>query len=59
MRPLLDTPPPDRLVQDLLMFMRQNDGRLPKRRRESEFAALTDDEVKRVEAIYAEVFVDG
>lgn len=50
---------PDRLAQNLLMFLRQNDGRLSKRRRENEFAALTDDEVKGVEAIYAEVFVDG
>ncbi len=49
---------PDRLVQNLLMFMRQNGGKLPKRRRESEFAALTDDEVKRVEAVYGDVFGD-
>ncbi len=47
---------PDRLVMNLLMFMRQNGGTLPARRRANEFAALTHDEVKRVEAIYAEVF---
>jgi hypothetical protein len=41
------------------MFIRQNDGKLPKRRREKEFAALTDDETKRVEEIYEEVFGDG
>jgi len=47
---------PDRLAQDLLMFMRQNNGKIPKRRRNREFAALTDDEAKRIEAIYNEVF---
>ena len=47
---------PDRLAQNLLMFMRQNGGRIPKRRRENEFAALSDEEVKRIEAIYSEVF---
>lgn len=50
---------PDRLAQNLLMFMRQNDGKLSKRRRESEFAALTDNEVTRVETIYAEIFADS
>jgi hypothetical protein len=50
---------PDRLTQNLIMFMRQNGGTLPKRRRENEFAALTDDETKRIEAIYSEVFGDG
>lgn len=50
---------PDRLAQDLIMFMRQNGGVLPKRRRESEFAALTDNEVERVEKIYGEVFGDS
>lgn len=47
---------PDRLVQNLIMFMRQNDGKLAKRRREKEFAALTDDEVTRIEKIYHESF---
>lgn len=50
---------PDRLAQNLLLFMRQNDGRIPKRRRDHEFAALTDDEAKRIEGIYAEVFGEG
>lgn len=50
---------PDRLVQNLLMFIRQNGGKLSKRRREGEFAELTDDEVKCVETIYSEVFADG
>lgn len=49
---------PDRLAQDLVMFIRQNAGTLPKRRRAKEFAALTDDEVDRIEAIYKDVFTD-
>lgn len=47
---------PDRLAQDLLMFMRQNNGKIPTRRRKREFAALTDKEAKKIEAIYSEVF---
>jgi hypothetical protein len=50
---------PDRLAQDLIMFIRQNDGTLPKRRRETEFAALSDAETERIEAICHEVFGDG
>ena len=50
---------PDRLAQDLIMFIRQNDGKLPNRRREREFAALTDEEAAQVEAICEEVFDDG
>ncbi len=49
---------PDRLAQNLIMFMRQNDGKLANRRREKEFAALTDDEVTRVEEIYLETFAE-
>ncbi len=50
---------PDRLAQDLIMFIRQNDGKLPKGRRKKEFAALTDEEVAQIEAICEEVFGDG
>ena len=52
---------PDRLARNLIMFIRQNDGKLPKRRREREFAALTDEEATQIEAICEEVFgdVDG
>ncbi|PCI78232.1 MAG: cell filamentation protein Fic [SAR86 cluster bacterium] len=42
---------PDRLAQDLIMFIRQNDGKLPKRRREKEFEKLTDKEVSYIEEI--------
>ena len=49
---------PDRLAQDLIMFIRQNGGKLPKRRREREFAALGDEEAAHIEAICKEVFGD-
>ncbi|MFT7529920.1 MAG: hypothetical protein ACI9FD_000923 [Gammaproteobacteria bacterium] len=50
---------PDRLAQDLIMFIRQNKGRLPKKRREKEFAALADDEVMQIEAMHQEIFADA
>lgn len=49
---------PDRLAQNLIMFIRQNGGTLPRKRREKEFAALTDEEVSRIEAIYNDVFAE-
>ena len=49
---------PDRLAADLVMFIRQNGGTLPRRRREKEFAPLTDQEVHDLEAIVREAF-DG
>ena len=42
---------PDRLVQDLIMFIRQNGGTLPKKRREKEFAKLTGEEVFEITGI--------
>lgn len=47
---------PDRLAQNLLTFLRQNRGMVPKGRRTNEFAALTENEVKQIEAIYRDVF---
>jgi hypothetical protein len=47
---------PDQLAQSLITFIRQNDGRLGRRRRENEFAKLTDIEVSDIEAIIAEAF---
>ena len=44
---------PDRQVERLRGFLQQGDGRLSKRAREQEFAALTDVETERVEALYA------
>ena len=50
---------PDRLARDLIMFIRHNDGTLPKRRREKEFVALTDEETAQIEAFCKDVFSDG
>jgi hypothetical protein len=47
---------PDRVAADLLLFTRQNKGTLPKKRREQEFAALTDAEVRQMEAIVTDAF---
>ncbi|WP_029041578.1 Fic family protein [Cucumibacter marinus] len=47
---------PDRLAQSLIMFIRQNDFQLGRRRRENEFAKLTDAEVTIVETIVGEEF---
>ncbi|MDR3441325.1 Fic family protein [Telmatospirillum sp.] len=45
---------PDRLLDLLFRFLRQNGGKLSKRAREQEFAALTDEEAVRIEDIFAE-----
>jgi hypothetical protein len=42
---------PDQLAQSLITFIRQNDGRLGRRRRDGVFAKLTDEEVASTEAI--------
>lgn len=47
---------PDRVAENLLMFIRQNKGTLPKRRRTGEFKQLTDDEVRKLEAVVDEAF---
>ena len=47
---------PDRQVELLRVFLQQDGGRLSKRAREQEFAALTDQEAVRGEALYARCF---
>ena len=49
---------PDRLADDLLMFIRQNKGTLPKKRREKEFALLKEEEITLLEEIVGDAF-DG
>lgn len=48
---------PETLLGNLIMFIRQNGGRLPKKRRGREFEAMTDREVADVERIVSEAFV--
>jgi hypothetical protein len=47
---------PDRLAENLLMFIRQNKGKLAKRWRTTEFEKLTDPEVASLEAIVGDAF---
>lgn len=47
---------PDRIAENLVIFIRQNSGTLSKERRQGEFAQLTDDEVQRIERIVADAF---
>ncbi len=47
---------PERTFDNLLGFLRQNGGRLSRRAREKEFAALTDEETRRIEQAYADSF---
>ncbi len=47
---------PDRLSNLLFRFLHQNEGQISRRAREQEFAALTDDEAERIEAIYQDAF---
>ena len=44
------------MAQNLILFIRQNDGTLSKRKREKEFSALTDEEVRDLESIVQDAF---
>jgi hypothetical protein len=50
---------PDRTLNNLVGFLRQNGGKLSKRALENEFAGLTADEVSRVEQLYRSSFDAG
>jgi hypothetical protein len=47
---------PDRIAENLVLFIRQNKGTLSKKRREGEFSKLHDDEVARIERIVRDAF---
>lgn len=47
---------PDRLLDLLFNFLRQNRGVLSKRALEKEFSALRDDEIRNIEDIYGRLF---
>ncbi|PHQ69430.1 MAG: cell filamentation protein Fic [Sneathiella sp.] len=47
---------PNRLAQNLIMFVRQNDGSIPKKRREKEFVALEQEEVSGIEKIIKDAY---
>lgn len=50
---------PERMTDLLFRFLGQNGGRLSSRARDREFEALTDEEARRIETIYNEVFSAG
>lgn len=47
---------PERTLNNLFGFLRQNQGRLSKRARENEFAQLTPEEVEQIEQLYKDSF---
>lgn len=47
---------PDRKAEDLLLFIRQNKGRLSAHRRKKEFEKLTESEIIQIETIIADAF---
>jgi hypothetical protein len=47
---------PDRVAGDLIMFIRQNHGTLPRNRREGEFHKLRDEEVALIEGLVTDAF---
>ena len=46
---------PDRKINNMLLFLHQNHGAFPKRRRE-QFRELIDVEIERMQKVYREVF---
>lgn len=49
---------PDKLVDLLIRFLTQNNGKLSKRAREREFKKLTDTEIRAIEKKFAEIWAD-
>lgn len=49
---------PDRMVSNLILYIRQNDGKLSKGKRKREFDQMTDEEVEVIEQIVNDAF-DG
>ena len=49
---------PDRMAENLVMFIRQNNGTLSNKRREGEFKKLRDDKVSLMENIVRDAFED-
>ena len=48
---------PERTLNNLFGFLRQNDGKLSKRAQENEFAELTADEITQIEELYRSSFI--
>jgi hypothetical protein len=50
---------PDRVVDLLIRFLTQNNGKFSKRALKNEFNSLTEVEVKTIETAYAEIFINA
>ena len=50
---------PDKLVNLLIRFLNQNNGKISKRARDKEFSELTEDEVQTIERKYDDIFHSG
>jgi Fic family protein len=50
---------PERKIEQLRVFLAQGQGKLSKRAREKEFAALTDTEAERLEQLYTQLFAES
>lgn len=50
---------PDQLAKQFILFARQNDGKISRKRREREFAKLSEEEIKDLEEIVEEEFSDS
>lgn len=48
---------PDKMVSLMVRFLEQNNGKISKRAREKEFAALSNDEIQKIENQYKESFL--
>jgi len=48
---------PDKTVALIVRFLEQNNGLLPKRRREKEFSALNNKEVSEIEIMFTKIFM--
>ena len=46
---------PDKAINSMIVFLHQNKGAFPKRRR-SDFSKLTDEEIEAMEAVYKKIF---
>jgi hypothetical protein len=49
---------PDLVAENLILYIRKNNGTLGRKRRENEFVKLTDSEVTSIQTIVREAF-DG
>ena len=47
---------PDQLIDLLIKFLQQNNGKISKRARQKEFKALSEQESQEIEMLFTEIF---